>query len=356
QSLAELGDKGFVRDDATGTCTLERNHAALATTGIDKVRMMGYTGKNVPIAIVDTGYLPDHTEYVANILSVASYDDKNYNNELDAGEKIVGDYTTNNNAHGTTVAGQAVGYKAGVAPGAGVHAKSLNLFAGGIAIAIKDSIFGDAAPVINLSNSLGTDVLMYQNKNTDNTGILAATAPTSVVMVLASGNEGTDLSDAFDDAKSVDPSIDSFFDHPDEADNILFVGAFDQEKNELALYSNYPGYRKSFQDRFIVTGDYLFETASHNGPAEFGWGSGTSLAAPQVSGAIAILMEVNPRLTAVQAAQILLDTAQRRPEWGYGQTCTVTTKLGTFSSDCGAMKFGRGLMDLPKAVEVARGA
>lgn len=66
-------------------------------------------------------------------------------------------------------------------------------------------------------------------------------------------------------------------------------------------------------------------------------------------------MEANPGLTAIEAAQILLDTAKRPASLGYGTTCTVTTDLGTFSSDCGAMKFGRGLMDLPKAVEAVKG-
>jgi len=73
-----------------------------------------------------------------------------------------------------------------------------------------------------------------------------------------------------------------------------------------------------------------------------------------VSGALAILLEVNPRLNAIQAAKVLLDTADRPASLGYGTTCSSTTPKGTFITDCGAMKFGRGLMNVPKAIEVAK--
>ncbi|HEY3544122.1 MAG TPA: S8 family serine peptidase [Gaiellaceae bacterium] len=54
----------------------------------------------------------------------------------------------------------------------------------------------------------------------------------------------------------------------------------------------------------------------------FGYGSGTSFAAPQVAGAAALVWGVNPRLTATQVARILEQTASGRGAWtpdlGYG--------------------------------------
>ncbi|MEW6181531.1 MAG: S8 family serine peptidase, partial [Chloroflexota bacterium] len=357
QTLVEIADKGFVRAESTGNCQLERNHAALSTTGIDVVRMAGYTGNGIPVAVIDSGFLPTHTEYSAQIMSAASYTDANADFVLDAGEKAVDDYDVETSGHGTGVTGQVVGQKAGVATRANIHLKGLHEnypISYDEIIAVKEAVLAEAIPVVSLSTDLGTDFLMYRSQYSyDETGLFAALSPTGSVMVFAAGNSGADLSWEYDMGENYDPTTDSFFEHADEADNVLFVGAYDQDNNELAAYSNYPGYRASFQERFIVSGDFTFETASNEGDSAFSVVSGTSYATPQVSGALAILMEAKPGLTAVEAAQILLDTAKQLPEWGYGKTCSETTELGTFSTDCGAMKFGRGLMDLPAALEAA---
>jgi subtilisin family serine protease len=54
----------------------------------------------------------------------------------------------------------------------------------------------------------------------------------------------------------------------------------------------------------------------------YGYGSGTSFAAPQVSGAAALVWAANPSLTAQQVAQILKETASGggrwTPELGFG--------------------------------------
>jgi subtilisin family serine protease len=55
---------------------------------------------------------------------------------------------------------------------------------------------------------------------------------------------------------------------------------------------------------------------------DYGIGSGTSYAAPQVAGAAALVWAANPALTAAQVAQALKDTAANRGRWnaqtGYG--------------------------------------
>lgn len=53
-------------------------------------------------------------------------------------------------------------------------------------------------------------------------------------------------------------------------------------------------------------------------------------------------------------AHILLDTADRPARLGYGTTCSQTTSKGTFTSDCGAMKYGRGVMNVMAAIEKAK--
>jgi subtilisin family serine protease len=104
QTVDELAGKGFIRDETTGHCQLERNHQALSTTGVDVVRMAGYTGRGVGVAIVDTGYLPNHSEYVQSVVSAALYVDQDGDNLVDQGEKIDGDYYADHAFHGTPVA------------------------------------------------------------------------------------------------------------------------------------------------------------------------------------------------------------------------------------------------------------
>ena len=54
----------------------------------------------------------------------------------------------------------------------------------------------------------------------------------------------------------------------------------------------------------------------------YGYGSGTSFAAPQVAGAAALVWAANPQLRAAQVASILEQTASGRGSWnaelGYG--------------------------------------
>lgn len=152
QTLVEIADKGFVRDDASGNCQLERNHAALSTTGIDVVRMAGYTGKGIGVAIVDTGYLPDHSEYVNSLVVAASYHDENANYILDAGEKVDGDYSTDVPEHGTAVASQAGGMKSGTAPACSLYLKGVHgRMDASLFMATKDAIQSEGLPVINHS-------------------------------------------------------------------------------------------------------------------------------------------------------------------------------------------------------------
>jgi len=67
QTELELTQKAFVRDVSTGTCKLEKNHAALASSGFDIARMQGHTGKDVVIYVADDGFYPAHQEFTGRI-------------------------------------------------------------------------------------------------------------------------------------------------------------------------------------------------------------------------------------------------------------------------------------------------
>lgn len=73
--------------------------------GINKIHEMGYTGKNVSIAIIDQALNPDHIEYRNNIM----------------GYELLHSFDMNAAMHGAAVASIAVGQSCGVAPDADLY-------------------------------------------------------------------------------------------------------------------------------------------------------------------------------------------------------------------------------------------
>jgi subtilisin family serine protease len=352
QDSAEIASRGFV-SDAQGICRLQRNHEALALSGVDRMLMEGWSGANVMLAIVDSGFRLTHESVAPQVQMVAAYSDANANYRLDSGEKVLDEAAPLVAAHGTAVTALAAGQGVGVAPGAGLWLKSLgdeNPYVRDLAIATTDALANEGLGIINHSNSLYWEVMIYRNAANDGTGILPAILLTDAVVTSAAGNEGRDLSALLDQAEATDASLASFLDTPAEARHVLLVGALDRNLADLDDFSNFPGHRETVQARFLVAAGGNLQTASSGGDNEYRTVEGTSFATPLVSGAMAILQEVNPSLTPVEAADLLLQTAQRPSQLGYGTNCRTDTDLGSFDSDCGAMKFGAGIMDLPAAV------
>jgi subtilisin family serine protease len=356
QTEAELVQKAFVRDAATGTCKLEKNHAALATSGFDIARMQGHTGKDVLIYVDDDGFYPIHQEFTGRVAGSARFEYVN-------GVKVVTEGVWETpaeiaaNDHGTGVSSVALGSKVGAAPGA-------RLFAA-FGVVDEGNLIQRGAKIINASNTALAGNMLFHSAD-EFQGLpnhfLVVIKNSQTVYVGAAGNEDADLSNRRD---SLSVQNKSCLENPDEASHYLLVGSYNSTLDDkgsargnvpgtLASYSNYPGYFKPFQDRFLVTGDFDTLYAESTAPDAYLFSYGTSLAAPMVSGALAILLEVNPRITSMQAAQVLLDTADRPARLGYGTNCSSTTAKGIFTSDCGAMKYGRGIMNVPKAIEKAQ--
>ena len=278
-------------------------------------------GEGAVIAVADTGYVP-HPDLNANLLpgydmisssSAARDGNGRDNNAIDEG-----DYTTfwtcgsssNSSWHGAHVAGIAnatgddgVGI-IGVAPNAkhvpvrvlGACGGSLSDIADGVLWAAGLSVSGlptnpNPADVINMSlGGAGASCPGFMQDAID-----AATAAGSVVVV-AAGNSNVNASGSV----------------PANCNNVITVASLGVDGSR-ASYSNYgnivdvaaPGGGNG--DGIISTIDSGSQGREGAAYAKY---QGTSMAAPQVAGVVALLRSANPDLTPTEIENVLKSTAR----------------------------------------------
>ncbi|MEO8364424.1 MAG: S8 family serine peptidase, partial [Ilumatobacteraceae bacterium] len=271
------------------------------------------TGVGVTVAIIDGGSGP-HPDLDAN---------------LDPGQSIIGGNRTSGGAdiggsdgHGTEVAGiiaavngNGIGIS-GVAPNARLLPLRVFPADGGsssssdVASAIRFAV-DSGAKIINLS--LGSD-----SESPQITTAVAYAVDHDVLVVAAAGNNGPNFPPSW-------PAAD---------DNTIAVTAVD-EQNIVASF----GRRGDYIDlsapgvNIMSTKTADFTCKGANQPAGYGCHSvsGTSFAAPFVSGAAALIFSARPNLTSAQVRALLLSTA---------------TDLGSPGRDT---TYGVGLLNLPAA-------
>ena len=283
--------------------------SAASRVGAFKPRPWAARGTNVTIAIIDSGIRRDHIDFAGAITG-------GYN----AFTNLAGTTAVNDTSgHGTHVASLAAARANGVGMvGIASNARILpiQVFMGsstsdfyvarGINYATSQKAF-----VMNLS--LGGSTMSPTIRTA-----LQSAQKAGLLMVIAAGNEGL-----------ANPSYPAR--HASEAwakGQIIAVGAVDAN-NVIASFSNRAGDARNF---YLVAPGVNLIGAYASAPNAYAYMSGTSMAAPVVAGAAAVVKSAWPYLTAPKVAEVLFVTA---------------TDLGAKGID---PIYGRGLLNLEKAL------
>ncbi|GAB4119392.1 MAG: hypothetical protein Kow00104_01830 [Rhodothalassiaceae bacterium] len=291
------------------------------STGLDNIRALaafeaGGSGEGVIVGTVDTGVDLNHVDLRNNIsplsADVASGRDTPTANDTDGhGTFVAGIIAAERNDRGilgvafnaTIIAARADD------PGSCEEEDGCSFFDDDIARGILLAV-NNGAKVVNIS--LGGDGFAFSVLNA-----VRIAAQNDVLVVISAGNDS-----------EVDPSgFAQLANDPIARGHVLIVGASNQF-DQIADFSNRAGNLAQF---FVVAPGVDIRSTL---PDDFlGIGSGTSFAAPHVSGAAALLKQMFPNLSMQQVGEILRMTARDLGAPGIDEV------------------FGNGLIDLEEAIK-----
>lgn len=267
---------------------------------------------DVVVAIIDTGTQRLHPDLVGNLF--VNPGDPSANNRDDDGNGLIDDTSgwdfidndadpQDDDGHGTHVAGiaSAVGNNGVGAVGVSWGVKFLPLKVGGgeglrtsainDALAYVSRLKLDGVNIVATNNSYGSGGASPSTRNE-----ISKHEQLGVLFVAASGNDGKNM-----DASPASLEYPAGY----TLDNIISVGNSNQE-DTLNSSSNYGVTSVDLS----APGSEIYSTYPGNG---YEFLTGTSMASPMVAGAVGLLSQAEPSLTAVELKARLIETADRLP-------------------------------------------
>ncbi|MFC7549554.1 S8 family serine peptidase [Plantactinospora sp. GCM10030261] len=277
----------------------------------------GYTGRGVKVAVLDSGYDPDHRDLAGRVATA-----KNFTSEPDA---------TDTFGHGThvaaTIAGSGTAGRAGargVAPDADlIVGKVLDQHGSGnlsAVIAGMEWAVAQGARIVNVS--LGAPAAEGPDPVTE--AVDSLTASSGALFVVSAGNSGPDV---------------QTLGTPGTADRALTVGAV-SKADELASFSSRGPRLGDGAAKPEITAPGVDIVAARAAGTSLGQivdrsytsMSGTSMSAPHVTGAAALL-------------------AQRHPDWRADQLKSALVATAAAVTDAPVWAQGAGRVDVPAALD-----
>lgn len=303
----------------------------------DQVWNLGYTGKNVIVAVLDSGTNTNHVDLADHLW--VGYIDTNNDGTPDTyvnGWNFIGNNSniTDDFGHGTHCAGIVCGdgtsgNTTGIAPDAYLMTvKTVNRAGGGSVAQMLSGVqfaVENGADVISMSLGYKNNQITTAQKEEiraafDN--VLTA----GVVVCAAAGNDG----DTYGAPNNVDypAACPAPWRNPDQTlegglSSVICVGAHDLNESsrgpstwEGTSYNDYPynnGESMGLIRPDISAPGYFVYSAKYTANDKYDIKSGTSQATPNVAGIIALMLEKNSTLTPAQISQIIEETANSKP-------------------------------------------
>lgn len=292
---------------------------------------LGLTGQEVTVAIMDTGVDWQHPALYPNYRGNLGGGNANHAGNWFDATNWANLTPRDDYGHGTHVAGTAVGQGGiGVAPGANWIAVRVFDQYGGTTLSVLHQGFqwllapaGDPALAPDLvNNSWGGHITLVEFL--PDVALLQAAG---IVPVFSAGNSGPDPG-----------TINAPAGYP----NTLSVGASDELEKVTWFSSRGPSFLTPQAKPMLVAPGAAVLSAYPGG--DYAYLSGTSMAAPHLSGVIALLLSANPSLTESQLTHVLTSTVQPmgafQPNWdsgwgrldGYAAVASQASNVGWLDS------------------------
>ena len=296
-TFKNFANKDALMKAAEGFKTQEfKNSTGLEAIGADKAYALGYSGAGITLGIVDTGVRADHEEFEGKVdnVNLSSDEEKRWNWNLDKKK------------HGSHVAGimaakksiGSFGEKNKNMMGVAYNASLESIATEGNDPSIKEnynfylSKLGKNTKILNnsWSNNFESDLEFIGL-------VINDVLKNDRVYVFSAGNEGK-LS-----IKNTTPG--TLGNIKKIADNFINVVSVDKF-NDISNFSNLA---KGVEKNTVCAVGSNVNSVLANSLSDYTEMSGTSMAAPYVSGTLGLVQEANPYLTGKQLVDIVLTTA-----------------------------------------------
>ena len=289
----ELHDVSFILSRPRVASMLEGPDESTITWGLTSTRVAEsrFTGGNVRVAVLDTGFDQAHPDFAGRAVVTHSF--------------IDGESAQDGHGHGTHCIGTSLGSarpprppRYGVACAAAIYAGKVLANAGkgsdgGILAAINWAMTNGCRVI---SMSLGSATKPGQPFSQVYETVAQRALAANTLIVAAAGNE------------SDRPNVINPVGHPANCPSIMAVGAIDSNM-QIAPFSTRGMDPNGGGVDIVAPGVDIYSTVPM--PTQYGRKNGTSMATPHVAGIAALYVEASPNATARELWELLVTNAKR---------------------------------------------